>query len=412
MRMYKVLSLLLALCLLLTACGAPAETVTTTASETTTTVVTTAATTVTTTAKPTTTTTKRPTTTTAFELTTVKPTVTLPTVVTLPTMPSRTTTVSAPTTTTTTRRTASTWTTGTVGTTLYRGEGEEASQITPLLYKVTGGEGQVMWLFGSVHIGTEDMYPLPRYVMDAFASADTLAVEFDILAYEKDLPAQYAAQEVLLIPDPERTTADYLSYTTYQKAVSILRQYISDFSVLSQYMPIMWYELISSINSSVYLPLVGADPARGIDRTLLTAAYERGDMQIDSIESALSQNQMLANFSDPLQEALLRGELNNYGKAQEQAQSTQTLLDMWCEGDPVALNEQFGIAPTTSYIQKEYDNEMIIQRNSRMAEYAVGELEKGCNTFLCVGLGHIVGETGLVEQIRQNGYVVRQVIPE
>ena len=43
---------------------------------------------------------------------------------------------------------------------------EKEEGITPLLYKVTDADGNVVWLFGSIHVGKEEFYPLPDYVTD------------------------------------------------------------------------------------------------------------------------------------------------------------------------------------------------------------------------------------------------------
>ena len=50
---------------------------------------------------------------------------------------------------------------------------------TPLLYKATSENGGEVWLFGSIHVGNDDMYPLPDYVNNAYNEADSLAVEVD-----------------------------------------------------------------------------------------------------------------------------------------------------------------------------------------------------------------------------------------
>ena len=43
----------------------------------------------------------------------------------------------------------------------------EDDSISPLLYKVTDGEGNTAWLFGSIHVGQDYFYPLPDYVTEA-----------------------------------------------------------------------------------------------------------------------------------------------------------------------------------------------------------------------------------------------------
>ena len=50
--------------------------------------------------------------------------------------------------------------------------------VHPLLYKVTDDDGNTIWLFGSIHVGRDEFYPLPDYVMDAFEGSESLAVEF------------------------------------------------------------------------------------------------------------------------------------------------------------------------------------------------------------------------------------------
>ena len=39
---------------------------------------------------------------------------------------------------------------------------------TPLLYKATSENGGEVCLFGSIHVGNDDMYPLPDYVNNAY----------------------------------------------------------------------------------------------------------------------------------------------------------------------------------------------------------------------------------------------------
>lgn len=69
-------------------------------------------------------------------------------------------------------------------------EPEATLENAPLLYKVTDGDGNVIWLFGSIHVGRDDYYPLPEYVLDAYEGSDALAVELDAVAFENDMTAQ------------------------------------------------------------------------------------------------------------------------------------------------------------------------------------------------------------------------------
>ena len=49
----------------------------------------------------------------------------------------------------------------------------------PDLWKVEKG-GKSSYLFGSIHLGSEDMYPLSKKVKDAYNQAENLVVEIDL----------------------------------------------------------------------------------------------------------------------------------------------------------------------------------------------------------------------------------------
>ena len=55
------------------------------------------------------------------------------------------------------------------------GHADDASQ-KHFLWKVTGSKG-VVYLFGTIHIGKPDFYPLPAIIEDSFKRADTLVEE-------------------------------------------------------------------------------------------------------------------------------------------------------------------------------------------------------------------------------------------
>src|SRR5690349_11285523 len=68
---------------------------------------------------------------------------------------------------------------------------EPATGQKHFLWKVTGGNGAV-FLFGTVHVGKKDLYPLAPVIEDSFKQSDTLIEEVD--------PAN-SAQSLRLLPD-------------------------------------------------------------------------------------------------------------------------------------------------------------------------------------------------------------------
>jgi uncharacterized protein YbaP (TraB family) len=71
----------------------------------------------------------------------------------------------------------------------------------PAMWKVTSAEGGELYLFGSIHAAKDSLYPLPGRVMDAYASCDALAVEFDVSTLTEDANAALQLSSAMLLPE-------------------------------------------------------------------------------------------------------------------------------------------------------------------------------------------------------------------
>jgi predicted small lipoprotein YifL len=162
------------------------------------------------------------------------------------------------------------------------------SVITPLLYKVTDSEGNVAWLFGSIHVGEEYFYPLPDYALDAYASSDALAVEFDIVSFQNDLNAQIEALQPMVYADGT-TIVDHISEELYNDAKAALKDLGMYSSALDYYCPAMW----SSFIDSAMIEKMGVDYAAGIP---LPASFL---VDKDGLVRYVSRPDRVGEFLDP-----------------------------------------------------------------------------------------------------------------
>ncbi len=283
----------------------------------------------------------------------------------------------------------------------------ESEGATPLLYKVSDAEGNVIWLFGSIHVGKEEFYPLPDYVMNAYNSSDALAVEANVLGIEDDTMALMNAMKPLIYTDGT-TIKDHVSEQTYTAAVDALTGFGLYNAMLDYYRPAMWWNLIES---AIILE-TGVDATLGIDMYFLSLATDEGK-EIEEIESVAFQYSMLAEFSPELQEELLASVLVYIDETELYAQELNELMDLWAEGDEEAIgdylsssDEQSGVSEE---IYEEYNTAMIIDRNNNMTDYAVDALASGEEVFICVGAAHVVGEGAIADNLREKGYTVEVV---
>lgn len=284
----------------------------------------------------------------------------------------------------------------------------ENATATPLLYRVTDQKGNVVWLFGSIHVGREDYYPLPDYVMNAFANADSLAVELDIVAFEKNLSAQTQALGKLAYTDGT-TIKDHIPQALYDEAVGLLKKGRVYSTALDMYPPAFWGSLLEALVAEE----VGGDAKLGIDRYLIDQAYESKKVIIN-IESAEFQYQMMADFDDEVQRLLLESGIDTYENTTEAAASMKMLMDLWASGDEEAFNTYLNTDdPTMPADEKaayeRYYQAMFTDRNIHMADYAESALRSGKEVFICVGAAHVVGDGAMADLLARRGYTVERV---
>lgn len=284
----------------------------------------------------------------------------------------------------------------------------DTASSTPLLYKVTDEDGNIAWLFGSIHVGREDFYPLPDYVLDAFNGSDALAVEADIIAFERDMSAQMDALSLLVYTDGT-TISDHIPEDIYISASDIMDENELYNIAMDYYMPSLWWNFI---DNCAYMQLE-VDVEGGIDRFLLDLAKEN-EKEVLEVESALFQYGMLADFSEELQIYLLEASVEAYGDLETMDADLNEMMDLWAAGNEqefaayLNAEEEFE-SEEEELLYAEYIKAMLTDRNENMADYAEDALKSGKEVFICVGAAHVVGEGAMAQKLAERGYTVEIV---
>ncbi|MCL2753327.1 MAG: TraB/GumN family protein [Defluviitaleaceae bacterium] len=281
---------------------------------------------------------------------------------------------------------------------------EAGSQdATPLLWRATSPEGNSIYLFGSIHVAEAGIYPLPSFVMDAFNRSDYLAVEIDILN-----EPSFEEQMAMIMPfmyTYGRSVADDIGQNLLQRASDIFAEHEMPWSG-EIFKPVMWWIALTELAVN----LSGWSAEYGIDIYFMQQAAQQ-NMPILEVESAESQMQMLANFSMPLQIALLEDMVTAFENIDMYAEYEANLLEMWLRGDYQAIltatneeNERLGAT-----LAAEYHDAMMVQRDIHMTQVARGYMADGKNVFFMVGLLHFIVEGGIIELLQEAGYTVERI---
>lgn len=285
-----------------------------------------------------------------------------------------------------------------------------ADAVHPMLFRVTGRNGQEGWLFGTIHVGDERIDTALQKLIPYLDGCDALAVEFDLVAYELDLAAQMKSMQQFVLSDGTRIS-DHMPKDTFEKASALLNEAGLMPKVMELYNLSMWSTLVEQ---AALITRTDFDMEIGMDRSLIHHCYDK-QIEVRDVESAELQYGLLAGFSDELNLLLIENTLDNLD---EYGEGVKELYDAWLKGnyDELAAiledeedDSETDLTEAQIALLEDYNDRMLTQRNLGMRDRAVEWLEAGDKVFFAVGAAHLIGEDGLAELLRAEGYSVEQV---
>lgn len=290
-------------------------------------------------------------------------------------------------------------------------EAQPETTATPLLYKVTGGNGQQLWLFGTIHVGDTRTGFLPQELYNAFHSSDALAVEIDLEAFEKQLETDAALQQLIAAGYyylDGTSLYDHLSSEIYESARKML-QITGQYSPAAELMKASLWE--NTINNFLLQQSYSLIAEKGAESRLQALAAKAGKPVWD-IESPAEHALVTATCSAALQEYLLQSTLE-LSVSQYQNEISE-LYELWCQGNETALTNALRedtsqFTPEELALYSEHYTALIVNRNAVMLEKAKQYLESESTVFFAVGLAHVLGDNGLAAALRDIGYSVEPV---
>jgi uncharacterized protein YbaP (TraB family) len=263
------------------------------------------------------------------------------------------------------------------------------------LWVADGKPGRV-YLFGTVHVGRQDMYPLDPAVLSAFDGATALAVEADIAAAGAD-----AAAKLLVIARlPAGTTlSGLLGERDAARVRTALEKHMIPLAAVDSLEPWFVAMTIEVLAASGR----GFDPALGIDLHLLKRAAE-AKKPIIELEGLDAQLALFDRLPRDAGLALLRTTLEET----DGIAALERIIESWKRGDEAALdgllNEGRGQGGGEAALYKL----LISKRNLGMAKRAIALAADG-PVFVAVGAAHLVGPDGVPALLRRRGFTVRQL---
>ena len=284
-----------------------------------------------------------------------------------------------------------------------------------LLWRADNGRGNVLYLLGSIHTDRNNLYPFHKQLRDVILNAEQVSFELDF--NDTDQLLEFAALQTYPAGD---SLANHISPALYQAVVQAAAQLGMDEGTVSQYKP---WALANSFASLATLDETSSENAMAIDLYVNAKAVNAG-IDIGAVETYAFQGGIFDGLSAEYQEAYLDASLAGYegmlngeaadeaaqALAQAQQEQIAAMFDAWKSRDPDALAEVYGKEAILNS-DDELNSKLFTERDPGMIAAAAEYLEtEGENTFfLAVGAGHMVGDTGVVQGLRDLGYTVELV---
>jgi uncharacterized protein YbaP (TraB family) len=289
---------------------------------------------------------------------------------------------------------------------------------------VTKSGNNTVYMLGSIHLASTDIYPFSQDILKAYQSSDALGVELNL--YDAEGPQKI--MELGIYTDGT-TLKDHVSADTYQKAVEFAALFGYSEELISLLKP--WYIYISfaalTTTDSGDLNDAAQAAALGIDFNLTTNALLYGKPVLE-LEGYEYQGQVLDSFSDGLQEFLLNGTIDAIndllaGKESGDAESLELALDLWRDGDADTFKQLNSLedeypeiysqeeAAAEKALMDEFIDKLITQRDKRMADYIDNLLkaEGGATYFIIVGSAHYISDYSVLDILKDKGYEITQI---
>ncbi len=289
-----------------------------------------------------------------------------------------------------------------------------------LLWKAEGN-GNTLYLLGSIHTDRSNLYPFHKQLRDIITSAELAAFELDFNSQEGI--DEFTAMQVY---SDGTTLKDHVDPELYQEVVEALAPLDMPEEQVASYKP---WALANTFTALSMLDETSSDNAMALDLYVSAKASNLG-IPVEGIETYAFQGKIFDDLSDEYQENYLAMTLSMYlgmdaaeglseeekaeyeAALKEQDEAVGRWMEQWKTRDTEAFANDYPKDVIQSNTSDELNSKLFEGRDPNMIAWADRYLKQdGAHTgLMTVGAGHMIGKTGVVQGLKDLGYTV-EVVP-
>lgn len=271
-----------------------------------------------------------------------------------------------------------------------------AQSVSPtpkgFFWEVTTQKGK-LYLLGSIHLGKEGILPLDTNWENAFKSCSNLVVEVNT---KKINP--FRILKLAYFQD-STTLENVLPPEIFAKVDSMFAIHKIPKSTFNKFRP--WFALTNLMNLEYSNLDFKAD--FGIDQYFLGKADST--KKIIELESFEEQIQFMENLFDKHPRTYFEYFIDEMKNTQS---NIQDLFEGWKNGNDSLVAQLIFESIPDDTIGNQFSDILITQRNKKMLEKIYGFINNGGCYFIIVGTGHLIGQEGIIQSLKELGFEVKR----
>ncbi len=267
------------------------------------------------------------------------------------------------------------------------------------LFKI-GAHGHTMYLFGTMHVGQPEFYPLETRIAAAVAGASTLALEIDPAA---DPSAMARALQAYGMAAPGTMEND-MTPTLRARLKKALDKAGLDSQAMAQFKP--W--LVATVLAMAEYASQGYRADLSVDDHLAQLA-RRSKVPVIGLESPGSQMSLFNRLSNEEQLRFLEESIDLLESGKQRAEVRQ-IVDAWRTADRRGLDAIAERAASDTSVSGQFVKKVLLdERNVMMADKLVSLLKREDNSVAAIGVLHLVGSNSVPALLSARGISVERV---
>ncbi|MBJ2173799.1 TraB/GumN family protein [Aureibaculum sp. A20] len=266
----------------------------------------------------------------------------------------------------------------------------QAQEKSSLLWKIEGKGIQTSYIFGTIHMMPQKDFSMPQKVKDAFEGSDEIYLELDM-----DSPEMMQEMMKEMMIEEQDLLSNHVDSTEYKILDAYLKENVGlGFAQFNKFKPLY-------MSSTIMSSFMGKQVA-SYEMTFIGMAKE-AKKELKGLETV--NDQMSVFDSIPYED-----QLDELVEMLDDPEETKELY-----GKMVAKYKSENIDSLYNFTLKSFDNDekmidaLLLNRNKNWVK-KIPEISKEKKVIYAVGAGHLGGEKGVIQLLKEEGYTVTPVL--